>query len=193
MANAMEYPEASKIALATIADYLWDPSSYHPDQSWPKAIAQVAGEADAVAMTAFADNVRASCLSDPEPIRLTAALQRFAFEVEYGDADAAGHQLSTFAVELGAAADHLLGDAVENRALLNELRPWLTKFRVGAAAVNALAMYATTAPISETGREVLAAYLTQLRSDPYRVFGDVLEMTIADLITADGNPAPTPH
>ena len=38
MANAMEYPEASKIALATIADYLWDPAGYEPDRAWEAAV-----------------------------------------------------------------------------------------------------------------------------------------------------------
>ena len=186
MANAMEYPEASKIALATIGDYLWDPLTYHPDQSWLEAIADVAGEADAAAVATFADNVRASCLSDPDPIRLTAALQRFAFEIQFGDAEAAGHQLSTFAEELGAAADHLLGNTMENGTLQTELRPWLTKFKLGAEAVSALATHSTTSSMAATGRELMTTFLIQLRNDPHRVFGDVLEMTIAELITGSG-------
>ncbi len=32
LANPMERPESSKIALATIADYLWDPEGYDPDE-----------------------------------------------------------------------------------------------------------------------------------------------------------------
>jgi hyaluronoglucosaminidase len=175
MANAMEYPEASKIALATIGDFLWDPARYEPERSWESAIAGVAGESDAPALAAFADTVRASCLSDPEPVRVGNALQRFGFELEHGHPEQARSELATLAGELTAAADHLLGDEIENRALQSELRPWLTKFRLGAEAVAALAQGAD--------RNALAAALSDFKQDPHRVFGDVLEMALTDAIT----------
>lgn len=183
MANAMEYAEASKISLVTIADYLWDPSGYEPERSWHTAIAQVAGTTDAPALAAFADTVRASCLSDPEPIRVTAALQRFAFQVEHGDAEAARPDLAALANELAGAAEHLLGDGVENRTLQTELSPWLTKFKIGAQALKTLATHAGAKPLSRTGREALTDVLSRLKDDPHRVFGDVLEMTLTDEIT----------
>jgi len=174
MANAMEYPEASKIGLATVADYLWDPNGYDSDVSWQRAIVEVAGEVDAPALALFADTVRASCLSDPDPVGLTQALQVYAFQVESGHATAAAHGLATQARELTAAAEHLLGRGMENRVLQAELSPWLAKFRAGSDAVAAIA----------DGRDQaeLTSALKQLREDPRRVFGDVLEMTLADLL-----------
>ena len=68
MANAMEHAEASKIALATIADYLWAPASYDPERSWQRALAE-AGGPDAWALQCFADTVRGSCLAEPDPDR----------------------------------------------------------------------------------------------------------------------------
>lgn len=182
MANAMEYPEASKIALATIADYLWDPSGYEPDRAWEAAITQVAGEADARAMMTFADTVRASCLSDPEPHGLTSALQRLAFQIEVDD-KAVGADLAAFAGELTAAAEHLLGDGVENQSLQAELMPWLLKFRRGAEAVDALAVHTADGKVSDDGRTTVAEFRSLLRSDPHRVFGDVLDMALTDAIT----------
>ena len=182
MANAMEYPEASKIALATIADYLWDPSAYDAERSWQAAIVEVAGAADAPSLAAFADTVRASCLSDPDPVRLTAALQRFAFQLEADERQIAGPELAVMAGELAAAADHLLGNGIENLSLRAELLPWLVKFRLGADAVGLVAAHAAGGPIDPGAREELTEILTQLRNDSHRVFGDVLEMTIADLI-----------
>jgi hyaluronoglucosaminidase len=173
MANAMEYPEASKIGLGTIADYLWDPVGYDPETSWKKAIAEIAGEADAPALALFADTVRASCLSDPDPLGLTQALQTYAFQIESGRARAAATGLAAYARELTNAADHLLGGDVENRVLQSELAPWLTKFRAGAEAVTAIA----------GGRAGdLTDSLKHLREEPHRVFGDVLEMTVTELI-----------
>ena len=66
IANPMEHAESSKIALATIADYLWDPEGYDPDASWDRAILEVAGPADADAVRLFADNVRTSCLEEAD-------------------------------------------------------------------------------------------------------------------------------
>ncbi|HEU5112964.1 MAG TPA: protein O-GlcNAcase [Acidimicrobiia bacterium] len=174
MANAMEYPEASKIGLATIADYLWDPVGYDPETSWQRAIVEIAGVTDAPALSLFADTVRASCLSDPDPLGLTAALQAYAFQIESGHPRAAATGLAAYGLELTGAADHLLGRDMENRVLQAELAPWLAKFRSGAEAVTAIA--------ARRGEGDLTESLKHLREDPRRVFGDVLEMTLADLI-----------
>ncbi len=81
-----------------------------------------------------------------------------------------------FADDLHNAADHLLGDSVENLRLQAELLPWLEKFRAGADAVSVIADADLAADTS-----AVAAELTRLRSDPRRVFGDVLEMTLAEM------------
>ena len=181
MANAMEYPEASKIALATIADYLWDPAGYDADTSWARAIEQVAGATDAAAMRAFADTVRASCLSDPEPVALTEALTEFAFEVEYGDPDLARVRLEAFAETIRDSADHLMGSDIENPTLQAELAPWIAKYALGAQAVRTLAIHASTrVPMTPDGVAAISTALEQLRDNNLRVFGDVLEMTLAD-------------
>ncbi|MCL1602008.1 MAG: protein O-GlcNAcase [Actinomycetia bacterium] len=183
MANAMEYPEASKIALATISDYLWDADGYDAEISWVRAITQVAGAQDAAAMLAFADTVRASCLSDPEPVALTEALQAFAFEVEYGDPDVAGEKLEAFAEEIRRAAAKLQAPDVENRTLQAELVPWLTKYELGAEAVSALATHACSdSSMTPEGVAAISHVLERLKEDDHRVFGDVLEMTLADTI-----------
>ena len=183
MANAMEYPEASKIALATIADYLWDAEGYDPDASWVKAMLQVAGASDVAAMQAFADTVRASSLSDPDPVGLTEALQEFTFDLEYGDAVAARTRLEDFADTIRLAAEHLMSASIENRILQAELMPWLAKFALGAEAVSALATHASAqAPMTPEGRAAISEILERLKNDDHRVFGDVLEMTLTDAI-----------
>ncbi len=173
LANAMEHAEASKLAISTIADFLWDPNGYDPETSWRAAIERVGGVSDAAPLALFADTVRASCLSEPESKALTEALDRFSFESEYGDPVDARRALGGFADDLRAAADHLLGDGMENRRLQAELLPWLEKFRAGADAVSVIA--------ADPDRSAAADALDRLRSDPHRVFGDVLEMTLAEM------------
>ncbi|MGW2222295.1 beta-N-acetylglucosaminidase domain-containing protein [Nonomuraea sp. NPDC001684] len=44
VANGMELYESSKIAFATVADYLRDPEGYDPEESWERALADVVGD-----------------------------------------------------------------------------------------------------------------------------------------------------
>lgn len=111
IANAMEHPEASKIAIATIADYLHDPESYEPESSWDEAIGEVVGDADAGLFRCFADNVRTSCLSPDDAPLLADALTRFAFEYDHGDRDRGCAALAAVADKLTAAARGLRGGA----------------------------------------------------------------------------------
>ncbi|HEU0242756.1 MAG TPA: protein O-GlcNAcase, partial [Candidatus Limnocylindrales bacterium] len=120
LANPMELAEASKIALATIADYLADPAGYDPDASVARAIREVAGDGspdggrDARAFATFAENVRSSCLGDEDAPTVTPSLAAFAAAVddaaERGDPSAlraAAASLGSLAEDQLAAAAHL--------------------------------------------------------------------------------------
>jgi hyaluronoglucosaminidase len=169
MANAMEHAEASKIALATIADYLWAPASYDPERSWQRALAE-AGGPDAWALQCFADTVRGSCLAEPDPIDLGRELERFEFDLAHGDAPAARARLGETAVRLARAAERLRSPDAYNQRLASELQPWLEKFSVGAEALAALADAGRTAELRKLADE--------LSSRPHVVFGSLLEMAI---------------
>ncbi len=133
VANGMELFEASKIPIATIADYLMAPETYDAEKSWRRAIRDVAGDADLEAFALFADNVRSSCLAAEDAPALVAALQTFAFRTDQGDGATAAADLALFADRYVAAAEHLLRGPVENRALIDECRPWIEAFEVGGA------------------------------------------------------------
>ena len=79
IANGMELFESTKVALATIADYLADPIGYDPEASWRVALRDVAGDADADAYALFADNVRSSCLCAEDAPTVSRALASFGF------------------------------------------------------------------------------------------------------------------
>ena len=164
IANPMEHVEASKVALATIADYLWDPVGYDPEASWRAAADDVAGE-DAEDLLLFADNVRTSCLEEHDAQLLASALERLEFEEEFGDPQRGRAQLRALAESFVAAADRLLAPTAHNQALLDELRPWLLHFRAGADQI--LAMLDGTTTLEDEGASQRPA-----------VFGDVLDMFV---------------
>ena len=160
----MQLPESWKIALATIADYLWDPVAYDPELSWNKAILEIAGPRDAAAVRLFADNVRTSCLEEADALMLTEVLQQLEFEDEFGDPRVGRLALAQLAQSFADAARQLLGPDVENPVLAAELRPWVEVFSAGTGQLLDLL----------DGRPTLAADHGALA--PPAVFGDVLDM-----------------
>jgi hyaluronoglucosaminidase len=181
VANGMELFEASRIPFATIADYLRDPEGYEPEASWRRAICDVVGEADLDAFALFADNVRSSCLSADDAPIVGAALESALFRLEHGDAAGAAADLGALADRLLAAAAHLLHGPVANLALIDECRPWLEGFKLGAQAIARIAELAAEGRLDADGPSELRPYLLRLRRARVRVFGDVLEMTLSVL------------
>ncbi len=181
IANSMELFEASKIPLATIADYVRDPVAYDPEASWAAAILAVAGPADAAAFAVFADNVRSSCLSEADAPGVSQGLDAFAFRLDRGEGRAAAADLAALADGLLAAAHHLLRGPVENTALVDDCRPWIEAFELGAQAIRRIADLAAEDRLDVDARTELIPYLARLRRARVRVFGDALDMALADL------------
>ena len=192
VANGMELFEASKIPLATVADYLRDPAGYDPETSWHRAMRDVVGEADLAAFALFADNVRSSCLSAADAPIVEEALETALFELSYGDAATGAARLSSLADRLLQAADHLLRGPVTNRRLLEEVRPWLLAFEIGAQAVRRIADLAAAGRLDEDGPAELAPFLIRLRRARVRVFGDAMEMTLSVLSGTMFRPGEVP-
>lgn len=180
IANAMERFESSKIAVATIADYLRSPADYDAEKSWDAALRDIAG-ADAAAYRDFADNSRSSCLSQLDAPEVTFALEEHTFGLLIGDTDRAVRTLAPLADRLAASARRLLNGPVENQRLIDESRPWIEAFAVGAAAMQKLAELTRAGRLDDEGPRVLRPFLDDLRARRLRIFGDVLDMTLADI------------
>ena len=193
VANAMESFESSLIPIATIADYLRAPEAYEPEESWYRAMHDVVGEADLDAFALFADNVRGSCLSTDDAPTVSHALESFLFRVDQGDDTAAAGDLAALADRLLDAAAHLLRGPVVNRALMDEVRPWLVAFELGAQAMRAIADLAAAGTLRTDASGVLRPYLIRLRRARVRVFGDALEMTLSDLSGTMFRPGEVPE
>jgi hyaluronoglucosaminidase len=199
LANPMELFEASKIPLATIADYLADPEGYDPEASVARAIRDVAGnQTDAAAFATFAENVRSSCLGDDDAPAVTAALESFAAAAddaaETGDRSRLASEAATVATladELRASAEHLLRGDVTNRRLVAECLPWIEAFEVGARAMQRAAALAADGllPNDEAAvRRELLPFLAEIRRRRVRVFGDALDMFLSDITNTHVRP-----
>ena len=188
IANGMELYEASKIAFATIADYLCAPESYDPETSWHAALREVVGEQELEAFALFADNVRSSCLEADDAPVVTRAIELFAFRFEQGEGPAAAADLAALADRLLTAAQVLLHGPVRNPALIDECRPWITAFELGATALRRVAELAADGKLEPPATAELRSYLARLRHARVRVFGDVVDMFLADLTNTHVRP-----
>ena len=186
IANGMELFESSKIAFATIADFLWSPHDYDPEASWEVALRDVVGTADVDAFRDFADNVRSSCLSAHDAPLVTEALEDHDFATLIGDNRRAVDAVAPLAARLRVSADHLLGGRCRNEALMAEARPWLESFEVGVRALEIIGDLTSEGRLEQDGSAELAPLLAELRSRHRRVFGDVMDMTL-DGICSDHN------
>lgn len=193
IANPMELAEASLIPLATIADYLADPEGYDPEDSWQRAIRDVAGDADAEHFALFADNVRSSCLATDDAPIVLATLERGLSRLGRGEDAAAAAELGTLADRLLTAAAHLLRGPVTNRALRDECRPWLEVFELGAQALRRMADLVAEGRLGTDGPAELRPFQIRLRRARARVYGDVLEMTLSDLTGTMFRPGEVPE
>lgn len=183
IANGMEYAESSKIAFATIADYLWSPGDYDPEESWATALADLISDPDDRAdYRLFAENSLGSCLNLDDAPELVGVLERYTFLVETGDPQGAAAIVSEYAQRAAAASDRLLNAPQSNATLVDEARAWITVFELGAAALADLARLTAEATLDRDGATVLGHHRASIRALSRRVFGDALDMTLTDVI-----------
>lgn len=189
IANGMQFAESSKIAFATIADYLWSPTDYDADASWEVALADVVGGTadDLEAYRLFAENSLTSCLNVDDAPEFSRTLERFAFLLETQQPDAAAAELGAYAQRLDRASGRLLSDDFANRRLIAEARPWLESFRLGVEAIALMAQLAAAGRLDSDGATALASFRDELIAARRRVFGDALDMMLADIV----DPIPT--
>lgn len=124
--NPMEHGEASKLALYGVADYAWNIAAYDALDNWERGLGELVPEAREAYRT-FAIHS-----ADTENgYRRDESWETRTFRLdEWTDAAAAALRAELERVEQAPA---ILEAKCSNRALLNELRPWLAEFtKLGA-------------------------------------------------------------
>ncbi len=124
ISNVMEYAECSKIPLMTIADYLWNPESYNPDESLKNAHKEMLGE-DAELFSYFADHLGVSCLTKYSSAFMSNTLSRLHFLVSTGKQEVAVKEFAEYNTKMRECLA-LISD--ESVPLFEEMKKWVKKF-----------------------------------------------------------------
>ena len=133
VSNPMEHGEASKLALYSVADYTWNTEAYNPIDSWERGLESLAAEVkDAYRLFAIH-----SCDTETGYRRLESwETTTFGFEDYTPELSAA---LMAELKRIEAVPAQM--EAMQNKALLEELRPWLVEFgKLGTRCRKALEM-----------------------------------------------------
>jgi hyaluronoglucosaminidase len=175
----MKYAESSKIPYLTIADYLWSPEQYHPEESWQYALKTVAGNKDWEAFRIFTDNNRFSCLYPTDSPDLNGTLERVEFLIDQSQIEEALILLRQRIEILNQAVD-LFQRGMDNTILQTEIQKWIDKFTKGVDLLQEAASY--LARPDEGKCQELEKRYGEYRRDQTYVFADVLSRFLQSII-----------
>ena len=119
--NPMEYAEASKVSLYSIADYTWNMPAYDDVKSWERALDALMPTSK-IAFRIFCEN-NIDLGPTGHGLRREGESPRFAKASENLMGTAMYFQ------QLVWAADNLLADEVNHPEMLNEIKPWVESMR----------------------------------------------------------------
>ena len=134
ISNVMEYAECSKIPLMTIADYLWNPVQYKPDDSLENAHKEILGE-KAELFRYFADHLGVSCLSKYSSALMSETLAHINFLLSHGECEKAFEEFSDYNENMRNCLNMLKGESVP---LFKELKKWVKKFEMCCDLLDAI-------------------------------------------------------
>ncbi len=134
ISNVMEYAECSKIPLMTIADYLWNPVDYNPDESLINAHIELLGER-AELFGYFADHLGVSCLSKYSSAFMSEKLSHISFLLSQGETVQGFKEFKAYNQNMRECLV-MLQD--ENVPLFAELKKWTKKFSMCCDLLDAI-------------------------------------------------------
>lgn len=121
--NPMEYAEASKVSLYSIADYTWNMPQYDAVRSWQQAIAEL--------MPTASEPFRWFCENNIDLGKTGHGLRREGESPRFPQAGkAAWTEYEVFFQKLANEAALLLADSVNSPEMLGEIKPWAESMRL---------------------------------------------------------------
>ncbi|WP_314584695.1 beta-N-acetylglucosaminidase domain-containing protein [Paenibacillus terrigena] len=138
--NPMNEAEASKIAIFTIADYLWNPAAYNPETAWQLSLKRFGGEV-ADALRIFAENNYSSPLNAKESLTIKPQIDNlWTVFIGGGSITNAANQLIAEFTKL-QQAPATLRSGLNNPDFIGETKFYLDKYELyGQAGVEATQM-----------------------------------------------------
>ncbi|MBQ7115836.1 MAG: beta-N-acetylglucosaminidase domain-containing protein [Clostridia bacterium] len=134
ISNVMEYAECSKIPLMTIADYLWNPVCYNPDNSLKNAHKEILGE-KAELFRYFADHLGVSCLSKYSSAFMSDKLSHINFLLSNGRQQDALAEFREYNLNMRKCLEMLEDTSIE---LFKEMAKWVNKFSMCCDLLDAI-------------------------------------------------------
>jgi hyaluronoglucosaminidase len=159
ISNVMEYAECSKIPLMTIADYLWNSTSYNPDESLKNAHKEILGE-KAELFGYFADHLGVSCLSKYSSAFMSEKLSHINFLLSSGDKESALKEFKEYNTNMRKCLEMISDTTVP---LFKEMAKWVKKFSMCCDLLDAI--YNVWALPSESNIKILSELTQKYNSD----------------------------
>ena len=159
ISNVMEYAECSKIPLMTIADYLWNPVCYNPDNSLKNAHKEILGD-KAELFGYFADHLGVSCLSKYSSAFMSEKLSHINFLLSKGRTEDALAEFKEYNTNMRNCLRMLEDTSVE---LFKEMAKWVKKFSMCCDVLDAI--YNQWASPSEENYNILKDLTEKYNSD----------------------------
>ncbi|MBR4051401.1 MAG: beta-N-acetylglucosaminidase domain-containing protein [Clostridia bacterium] len=156
ISNVMEYAEASKIPLMTIADYLWNPIAYDCEKSLENAQREILGD-KAEIFKYIADHLCVACVSRHGSAMMSDILSHLSFLLATGEKSRAITEFKEYNAKMRECLAVVSDTSVE---LFAEIQKWVKKFVMCCDVLDAiLAVWEnTTVENKENLKKLMDAY-----------------------------------
>lgn len=159
ISNVMEYAECSKLPLITVADYLWNPESYNPDESIKNAQYEILGD-KAEIFSYIADHLSVSCVQRHASELMSDTLSHINF-LEATDRKA--EAMEEFSVYISKMRECLGVISDTSVPMFAEMQKWVKKFSMCCDLLDSI--YAVWESPDENKKAELSALLDKYNSD----------------------------
>jgi hyaluronoglucosaminidase len=192
VSNPMLQFEMSQIPLFTIGDYLWNTTSYNPDQSWENAlVALIEVEEDRVALRKFLRTSMGTAVGgDPAP-DLRQVFRRGVTHWRAGRLEEAGQEFIAAGKDIVENFGYLSSSNFSKPLMIAEIDKWLEKYLIGGEVLMGLGKVLASCSfdshkhcISGTSQQIqeLADLKERLEAHRKNLFGDQIEGPINELM-----------
>ena len=189
-ANPMDRFELSLISLNTIGDYLWDTQGYDPQGSWEYSLTVLADDpGDRAAIRNLLRACFESCLRvNPAP-DFSAMLEAASFSWKTGKPAQAAQLIEAHASQMLRDVATIKSAQFSKPHWREESMKWLTKYVAVGKALLEIARIVGNCGVSKNSNlsgskadlDQITTIRASLNSDPTRLFGSGLDMTLAEL------------
>ena len=179
ISNVMEFAECSKIPLMTIADYLWNPITYNPEESLNNANEEMLGD-KADSFSYFADHLGVSCLTRYSSAYMGNILSKVSFLESSNKKDEALKLLDSYIDDMRKCLNLISDTSIP---LFAELQKWVRKFSMCCDLLDDI--YSTKENPTDENRKNLSESLKKYNQDGTILTGfclrEMAEKTIANI------------